>query len=103
MDARRFSNAVEAALVALAQAGDDGAFGELVRRREAWLRQLLRRLSGDPRLAALRPAERLCVVLCHAEGLSHAEISTTTGLPLGTVKSHVARGMARLRTMLGER
>jgi len=52
-------------------------------------------------LARLAPAERLGVVLAHVEGLSHAEIAQATGWPLGTVKSHVARGSARLRQWLG--
>jgi RNA polymerase sigma-70 factor (ECF subfamily) len=161
----------------LAAGGDDEAFAELVRRRQSWLRSLLRRLCRDGALAddlaqqaliaawqklpqlrtpaafggwlrslavniwlqnrrrrveeplgeraaetvlpasctdpsvaidldrllaLLKPAERLCLVLCHAEGMSHAEIVATTGWPLGTVKSHVARGAARLRALLGE-
>jgi RNA polymerase sigma-70 factor (ECF subfamily) len=32
--------------------------------------------------------------------MSHSEISDATGLPLGTVKSHVKRGAERLRTLL---
>ena len=36
----------ETALVLAAQAGDRAAFSELVRRREGWLRALLRRLCG---------------------------------------------------------
>jgi RNA polymerase sigma-70 factor (ECF subfamily) len=59
-------------------------------------------LDLDRVLALLRPAERTCVVLCHAEGMSHAEIAAMTGWPLGTVKSHVTRGSARLRELLGE-
>lgn len=171
------SSAAESAVVMLAAGGDDVAFAELVRRRQGWLRSLLRRLCRDPALAddlaqlvfiaawqklgqlrapaafggwlrslavntwlqaarrrsellygdhasavpepaytsdpsvaidldhlleRLRPAERLCVVLCHAEGMSHAEIAALTGWPLGTVKSHVTRGAAQLRSMLGE-
>jgi RNA polymerase sigma-70 factor (ECF subfamily) len=42
-------------------------------------------------LDALRPPERVCIVLCLREGMSHAEVARATGLPLGTVKSHVAR------------
>jgi RNA polymerase sigma factor (sigma-70 family) len=53
-------------------------------------------------LALLKPGERLCVVLCYAEGLSHREIVEATGLPLGTVKSHVSRGAQRLRQALGD-
>jgi RNA polymerase sigma-70 factor, ECF subfamily len=51
-------------------------------------------------LAALRPAERVCIVLCFAEGMSHGEVARATGFPLGTVKSHIARGTAKLRTLL---
>lgn len=54
----------------------------------------------DRALAALRREERLCVVLAYAEGMSHQEIAAETGMPLGTVKSHVRRGAARLRTLL---
>jgi RNA polymerase sigma factor (sigma-70 family) len=166
-------------LVVLASRGDEAAFAELVRRRQAWVRGLLRRLSGDAALAddlaqeaflhawrklaglrdpgafgawlrrvtvniwlqharrrrirmdaidespkalnatseggmahaairidlasaleKLRPAERLCLVLSYAEGMSHNEIADATGLPLGTVKSHVARATAKLRDWL---
>ncbi len=51
-------------------------------------------------LQMLAPAVRLCVVLAHSEGLSHSEIAETTGLPLGTVKTNVNRGSARLRELL---
>jgi len=54
----------------------------------------------------LPPDARLCVVLAYSEGMSHAEISDSTALPLGTVKSHIVRGAARLRDLLqayGER
>jgi RNA polymerase sigma-70 factor, ECF subfamily len=57
-------------------------------------------LDLERALARLRPDERICVVLCHAEGMSHGEIATHTGWPLGTVKSHVTRGSARLRAWL---
>lgn len=29
--------------------------------------------------------------------MTHPEITAATGLPLGTVKSHVSRGLAKLR------
>jgi len=64
------------------------------------------RLVLDAALAMLAPDAKLCVVLAYSEGMSHAEISDSTGMPLGTVKSHVARGAARLRELLhayGER
>jgi RNA polymerase sigma-70 factor (ECF subfamily) len=46
-----FGEAAEAAVVALAIGGDHCAFTELVRRRQSWLRNLLRRLCHDPALA----------------------------------------------------
>ena len=58
------------------------------------------RLDLDAALALLPPDARLCVVLAYNEGLSHPEIVALTGLPLGTVKSHIARGAARLRETL---
>ncbi len=41
----------EALVVALARTGDRGAFAELVRRRQSWLRNLHRRFCGDATLA----------------------------------------------------
>lgn len=181
MAARGFTNlaaATEAALIVAAQARDQAAFGELVKRRQGWARALLRRMcrsvaeaddlaqeafikawdrlkdletpaafpgwfrriavttflmakrkqraifeeiddanpiaaeDSSPEqaagakidleraLAKLSDAERLCVTLNHGEGLSHSEIVDMTGLPLGTVKSHVLRGTEKLRRML---
>ena len=175
----KLGEAGEVAVVALAMNGDDIAFGELVRRRQAAIRNLFRRMTRDPALAddlaqqafvtawksirtlkspaafgawlrklavncwlqqarlkkhevaldeagaveagaidghwapavaerldldgalaTLPPDARLCVVLAYSEGMSHAEISDSTAIPLGTVKSHIARGAARLRELL---
>lgn len=174
--------AAETSVVALAMGGDDAAYGELMRRRQAQIRHLLRRLCRNPALAddlaqqtflqawrrlrtlqapgafggwlrkiavttwlqhlraqdsrpegsiaagaesasagldegaheptlaarvdldhALEqlPADvRLCVVLAYGERMSHREIAEATDLPLGTVKSHINRGAARLRDAL---
>jgi RNA polymerase sigma factor (sigma-70 family) len=58
------------------------------------------RLDLDAALALLPPEMRLCVVLAYNDGLSHPEIAELTKLPLGTVKSHISRGAARLRESL---
>jgi RNA polymerase sigma factor (sigma-70 family) len=58
------------------------------------------RIDIDRALAALTPAERLCIVLCYHEGLSHADAAQLAGLPLGTVKSHVLRGRQKLQQQL---
>lgn len=59
-----------------------------------------RRLDLDAALASLSEPERLCVTLCHGAGLTQAEIAAALNWPLGTVKSHVTRGLARLRRRL---
>lgn len=51
-------------------------------------------------LRVLRPAERECVAHIYCEGLSQAETAALTGLPLGTVKTHLRRGLLRLRQFL---
>jgi len=166
----------EVSVVICAMAGDDNAYGELVRRRQNTIRQLFRRLCREPALAddlaqqtflqawrnvetlkspaafggwlrrlaintwlqrvraerplmsttdmgelpdeaaeptlteqldldsalaTLPPDVRLCITLAYAERMSHREICEATDLPLGTVKSHIARGAARLRKLLG--
>lgn len=172
--AEMLASAAEASVVALACAGDQAAFEELVRRRQSSIRNLLCSLCRDMALAddlaqetflqawkhlrnlrvpnafggwlrklainawrqhlrrkkdfdeliegkggddvhapstvegmdlnsalgTLAPSVRLCIVLSYQEGMSHSEIATVTQLPLGTVKSHIARGTARLRELL---
>jgi RNA polymerase sigma factor (sigma-70 family) len=49
--ARDHAELDEQALVTLAIIGDRQAFEELVKRRQGWLRNLLRRMSGDTHLA----------------------------------------------------
>jgi RNA polymerase sigma factor (sigma-70 family) len=58
------------------------------------------RLDLDEALKALSKAEQLCVSLCFGAGLSHGEAAEALNLPLGTVKSHVKRGLEKLRARL---
>ncbi|MFN3522423.1 MAG: RNA polymerase sigma factor [Phenylobacterium sp.] len=58
------------------------------------------RIDLDEALKSLGAAERLCVSLCYGAGLSHAEAAESLNLPLGTVKSHVKRGLDKLRARL---
>ena len=164
----------EALVVSLAIRGDRDAFAELVRRRQPWIRNLMRRFSGnaeladdlaqrvflkawrrirtvrhperfagwlkhiavnewidhqrrlapsasseldterlpgrvdttaekidlDAALAVLPDPVRNCIVLSYHERMTHDEIATLTGIPLGTVKSHIRRGSEKLRDIL---
>lgn len=51
-------------------------------------------------LARLRPDEQRVLKLSIFEGLSHDQIARVTTLPLGTVKTHLRRGLARVRELL---
>ncbi|HLX39440.1 MAG TPA: sigma-70 family RNA polymerase sigma factor, partial [Ktedonobacteraceae bacterium] len=51
-------------------------------------------------LATLPLEQREAVVLCDIEGLTYEEIASATATSLGTVRSRIARGRARLRNFL---
>lgn len=51
-------------------------------------------------LDSLRPEQREILLLSACHGLSHDEIAQKTGMPLGTVKAHVRRGLLRVRAAL---
>jgi RNA polymerase sigma-70 factor (ECF subfamily) len=53
-------------------------------------------------LATLSPAEREPLELAYYGGLSQSEVAERLGVPLGTVKSRMFAGLARLRDVLGE-
>lgn len=53
-------------------------------------------------LSHVNEQERACLTLAYAEEMSHPEIGEITGLPLGTVKSHISRGKRKLQEWLLE-
>lgn len=61
-------------------------------------RLALRRAMDD-----LPDDQRAALALCLGQDFTHAEAAEALGLPLGTVKSHVMRGRARLQAALGVR
>lgn len=72
-------------------AADEGHGGEI---------SAAQRIDLDEALKSLSENERVCVSLCFGAGLSHAEAAEMLGAPLGTVKSHVKRGLDKLRHRL---
>jgi RNA polymerase sigma-70 factor (ECF subfamily) len=58
-------------------------------------------MALESAMAGLPPEQRACVALCLAADFSHAEAAEALDMPLGTVKSHVSRGRARLLQVLG--
>jgi RNA polymerase sigma-70 factor (ECF subfamily) len=71
----------------------DRAVDTEIGRRE--IHELLRKAVND-----LPEEYRVCVDLYFYGGFSHAEISNITGLPQGTIKSHVYRAKRMLRDAL---
>lgn len=58
------------------------------------------RIDLDEALKSLSRGERLCVSLCYGADWSHAEAAEALNIPIGTVKSHVKRGLDKLRAKL---
>ncbi|HZZ36127.1 MAG TPA: RNA polymerase sigma factor [Caulobacteraceae bacterium] len=59
------------------------------------------RIDVTAALLTLPLDQRAAVALCLAADFSHAEAADALGLPLGTIKSHVRRGRAKLAALLG--
>ncbi len=58
---------------------------------------------ADEHLAQLKPEEQQVLRLSIYDSLTHTAIAEHTGLPLGTVKSHIRRGLDSLRRTLSGR
>lgn len=53
-------------------------------------------------LAKLNEDQRQILILGIVEGMSHSEIATETGKPLGTVKTQMRRGLIKVRQLVQE-
>ncbi len=77
---------------------------------EEWTRQVPQEFRADraaeaaiarAALETLPPEQQRIIDLSIVHGLSHSEIATRVGLPLGTVKTQVRRGLIKVRQALG--
>ena len=59
--------------------------------------RVLARLDLEKAFARLAPPERAVLTACYALGFSHEEAALQLRMPLGTVKSHIARGREQLQ------
>lgn len=84
-------------LVALPEEGFDPASDDhLVTERGAEA-MVAKRLLGE-----LRPEQRQVIELSVYQGMSHSEIAEATRIPIGTVKSHIWRGLNLVRGRIEE-
>ena len=51
-------------------------------------------------VATLKPAQQRVLELGLLQGLSHSEIADVTGMPLGTVKTQMRRGLIKVRELM---
>jgi RNA polymerase sigma-70 factor (ECF subfamily) len=51
-------------------------------------------------LGRIHPDQRLVIILSDVQGMPYDEIAAIAGVPVGTVKSRINRGRARLRELL---
>jgi RNA polymerase sigma-70 factor (ECF subfamily) len=58
------------------------------------------RVDLERAMATLGDGERAAIAACYYADLSHEEAAQALGIPLGTVKTHVLRGKARLKAYL---
>jgi RNA polymerase sigma-70 factor (ECF subfamily) len=56
----------------------------------------------DVALRLLPEDQRTAVILCDVYGMDYDEVSLTTSVPVGTVKSRIHRGRLRLRVLLAD-
>lgn len=58
------------------------------------------RVDLERAMATLSEGERAAIAACYYADLSHEEAAQALGIPVGTVKTHVLRGKAKLKARL---
>jgi RNA polymerase sigma-70 factor (ECF subfamily) len=83
------------------RAAREAAYADLDDGHEEPHARAAQRLALRRAMADLPNDQQAALALCLGQEFSHAEAAEILRLPLGTVKSHVARGRARLQQALG--
>jgi RNA polymerase sigma-70 factor (ECF subfamily) len=79
----------------------DGAYAQLEDEFTVAPDSTPERLALRRAMDALPADQRAVLALCLGQEFTHQEAAEALNLPLGTVKSHIARGRARLHAALG--
>ena len=90
--AKRLPRAADSEVIEAIQ--DSGADAESVELADETVRV-------EVAMESLRPEQRSVLEMSFLGGRTHQEISSDTGMALGTVKSHARRGLMRVRELLG--
>ncbi len=77
------------------------AYAELADTQSEPPARAAQRLALRKAMDDLPEDQRAALALCLGQDFTHAEVAEILGLPLGTVKSHVTRGRARLQAAMG--
>lgn len=77
------------------------AYAELADTQSEPPARAVQRLALRKAMDDLPEDQRAALALCLGQDFTHAEAAEILGLPLGTVKSHVTRGRARLQVAMG--
>ncbi|HET8706962.1 MAG TPA: sigma-70 family RNA polymerase sigma factor [Pseudomonadales bacterium] len=68
---------------------------------EDWLEYFVDAPKLNKVLEQLQPVQRQLIALSYFKGMSHQELADYTEIPLGTVKTHLRRGLEALRDAFG--
>lgn len=72
--------------------GAEGAFEEMP--------DVVSRVDLERAMSALSDGERAAIAACYYADLSHEEAARALDMPVGTVKTHILRGKAKLKARL---
>ena len=64
---------------------------------------IVSRMDLERAMATLSDGERAALAACYYADLTHEEAAQALGIPVGTVKTHILRGKAKLKARLATR